>query len=88
MTTKKTLQTGTSRGQRIAIWTILILTVVSTAALYVGSLLANKNETADAKVQQDKIAKYQKRKQKSYRRNIMTLSKSMKNIQARSMLLV
>ncbi len=60
MTKKKTLQTGTSRGQRIAIWTILILTVVSTAALYVGSLLANKNETTDAKVQQDRIAKYQK----------------------------
>ena len=60
MSKKKTLQTGTSRGQRIAIWTILILTVVSTAALYVGSLLANKNETADAKVQQDRIAKYQK----------------------------
>ena len=76
MTTKKTLQTGTSRGQRIAIWTILILTVVSTAALYVGSLLANKNETADAKVQQDKIAKYQKA-YKEYQAKVKTQAKEL-----------
>lgn len=54
------LQTGTSTGQRIAIWAIAIFTVISTVALYLGSILATKNSAADQAKQQEKIAEYQK----------------------------
>ena len=53
------LQTGTSKGQRIAIWAILILTVGSTIALYAASFLQQKNERADTQKYQEAIAKYQ-----------------------------
>ena len=53
------LQTGTSKGQRIAIWAILILTVGSTIALYAASFLQQKNERADTQKYQEALAKYQ-----------------------------
>ena len=53
------LQTGTSKGQRIAIWAILVLTVGSTIALYMASFLQQKNERADAQKQQEAAAKLQ-----------------------------
>ena len=57
---KNRLQTGTSKGQRIAIWVIALFTITSTVALYVGSILASKNQATENAEQQEKIAAYQK----------------------------
>lgn len=54
------LQTGTSKGQRIAIWVIALFTITSTVALYVGSILASKNQATENAEQQEKIAAYKK----------------------------
>ncbi|MDO4872196.1 MAG: FKBP-type peptidyl-prolyl cis-trans isomerase [bacterium] len=55
---KKKLQTGTSRGQRIAIWAIMVLTIGSTIALYVGSILSNKNQNEENKRKMDQLTAY------------------------------
>ena len=75
-TKKNSLQTGTPAWQRYSIWVILILTVVSTVALYVGSFLANKNEAADTKIRQDRTAKYQKA-YKEYRAKVEEQAKEL-----------
>lgn len=54
------LQTGTTRGQRLAIWIILILTVVSTVALYAATFLQQKNTLKDTKNFQAKLSEYNK----------------------------
>ena len=53
------LQTGTSKTTRYAIWAILILTVLSTIALYASMFLSQDNNYKEAKVQQDNYKKYQ-----------------------------
>lgn len=53
------LQTGTSKATRYAIWAILILTVLSTIALYASMFLSQDNNYKEAKVQQDNYKKYQ-----------------------------
>lgn len=58
------LQTGTSKGQRIAIWVIALFTITSTVALYVGSILASKNQATENAEQQEKIAAYQEYQKK------------------------
>ena len=55
-----TLKTGTTTGQRIAIWVILGFTVISTIALYVGSVLSQKNQLEDSAKAQEQLAAYQK----------------------------
>jgi FKBP-type peptidyl-prolyl cis-trans isomerase len=55
-----TLKTGTTTGQRIAIWVILGFTIISTIALYVGSVLSQKNQLEDSAKAQEQLAAYQK----------------------------
>lgn len=57
---KNKLNSGTTKGQRIAIWAILVLTVVSTIALYAASFLSTQNQAKDAAKAQEQYAKYQK----------------------------
>ena len=60
MTTKKnSLQTGTPAWQRYSIWMILILTVVSTVALYVSSFLQTESNSEAQKKQSQVLKKYQ-----------------------------
>ena len=60
MTTKKnSLQTGTPAWQRYSIWVILILTVVSTVALYVSSFLQTESNSEAQKKQSQVLKKYQ-----------------------------
>lgn len=58
MATKK-LNSGTTKGQRAAIWAILVLTVVSTVGLYFSMFLGQKNESESARQQQENLEKYQ-----------------------------
>lgn len=53
---KNRLQTETSKGQRIAIWVILILTVISTIGLYASTFLQQENNVESTK----KLAEFQK----------------------------
>ncbi|MDO4902388.1 MAG: FKBP-type peptidyl-prolyl cis-trans isomerase [bacterium] len=55
----KKLQTGTTKGQRVAIWAILILTIGSTIALYFSMFLGQKNQIAEHKAYQENQKKYQ-----------------------------
>lgn len=57
---KKRLNSGTTKGQRIAIWGILLFTIISTIALYFSMFLSQENQLADQKRQQENIEKYQK----------------------------
>ena len=60
MTTKKnSLQTGTPAWQRYSIWVILILTIVSTVALYVSSFLQTESNSEAQKKQSQVLKKYQ-----------------------------
>ena len=60
MTTKKnSLQTGTPAWQRYSIWVILILTVISTVALYVSSFLQTESNSEAQKKQSQVLKKYQ-----------------------------
>jgi peptidyl-prolyl cis-trans isomerase len=60
MTTKKnSLQTGTPAWQRYSIWVILVLTVVSTVALYVSSFLQTESNSEAQKKQSQVLKKYQ-----------------------------
>ena len=60
MTTKKnSLQTSTPAWQRYSIWVILILTVVSTVALYVSSFLQTESNSEAQKKQSQVLKKYQ-----------------------------
>ena len=60
MTTKKnSLQTSTPAWQRYSIWVSLILTVVSTVALYVSSFLQTESNSEAQKKQSQVLKKYQ-----------------------------
>ena len=48
---KNSLQTGTPTWLRVSIWGILILTIVSTVALYASSFLQTKTQQEDQKKQ-------------------------------------
>lgn len=50
---------STSKKQRIAIWGILILTLVSTIALYAGVILSQQNSSTEARTQQKAMEEYQ-----------------------------
>lgn len=58
-TKKNSLQTGTPAWQRYSIWVILILTVVSTMALYVSSFLQTESNSEAQKKQSQVLKKYQ-----------------------------
>ena len=58
-TKKKSLQTGTPAWQRYSIWVILILTIVSTVALYVSSFLQTESNSEAQKKQSQVLKKYQ-----------------------------
>jgi peptidyl-prolyl cis-trans isomerase len=58
-TKKNSLQTGTPAWQRYSIWMILILTVVSTVALYVSSFLQTESNSEAQKKQSQVLKKYQ-----------------------------
>ncbi len=58
-TKKNSLQTGTPAWQRYSIWVILILTVVSTVALYVSSFLQTESNSEAQKKQSQVLKKYQ-----------------------------
>ena len=58
-TKKNSLQTGTPAWQRYSIWVILILTVVSTVALYVSSFLQTESNSESQKKQSQVLKKYQ-----------------------------
>lgn len=58
-TKKNSLQTGTPAWQRYSIWVILILTVVSTVALYVSSFLQTESNSEAQKRQSQVLKKYQ-----------------------------
>lgn len=57
---KNKLNSGTTKGQRVAIWAILVLTVASTVGLYFSMFLNQKNQLADQKKQQENAENYQK----------------------------
>ena len=59
VTKKNSLQTGTPAWQRYSIWVILILTVVSTMALYVSSFLQTESNSEAQKKQSQVLKKYQ-----------------------------
>ena len=59
VTKKNSLQTGTPAWQRYSIWVILILTVVSTVALYVSSFLQTESNSEAQKKQSQVLKKYQ-----------------------------
>lgn len=61
---KKSLNTGTTLKQRIFIWVILILTVVSTIALYASMFLQQSNRANDDKAKTEELTKAQKAYQK------------------------
>lgn len=96
MTKKKqdSLQTSTPAWQRYSIWGILILTVVSTVALYASSFLQTQSHYDEQKKQSQILKKYQeyqkklKLRQKNFRRNIMIVLKNMKKRQLHLMLQV
>ena len=58
-TKKNSLQTSTPAWQRYSIWVILILTVVSTVALYVSSFLQTESNSEAQKKQSQVLKKYQ-----------------------------
>lgn len=58
-TKKNSLQTGTPAWQRYSIWVILILTVVSTVALYISSFLQTESNSEAQKKQSQVLKKYQ-----------------------------
>lgn len=58
-TKKNSLQTSTPAWQRYSIWVILILTVVSTMALYVSSFLQTESNSEAQKKQSQVLKKYQ-----------------------------
>lgn len=58
-TKKNSLQTGTPAWQRYSIWVILILTVVSTVALYVSSFLQTESNSEVQKNRSQVLKKYQ-----------------------------
>ena len=58
-TKKNSLQTGTPAWQRYSIWVILVLTVVSTVALYVSSFLQTESNSEAQKKQSQVLKKYQ-----------------------------
>ncbi len=58
-TKKNSLQTGTPAWQRYSIWVILILTVVSTMALYVSSFLQTESNSEAQKNRSQVLKKYQ-----------------------------
>ena len=58
-TKKNSLQTGTPAWQIYSIWVILILTVVSTMALYVSSFLQTESNSEAQKKQSQVLKKYQ-----------------------------
>ncbi len=58
-TKKNSLQTGTPAWQRYSIWVILILTIVSTVALYVSSFLQTESNSETQKKQSQVLKKYQ-----------------------------
>ena len=58
-TKKNSLQTGIPAWQRYSIWVILILTVVSTVALYVSSFLQTESNSEAQKKQSQVLKKYQ-----------------------------
>ena len=58
-TKKNSLQTGTPAWQRYSIWVILILTVVSTVALYASSFLQTESNSEAQKKQSQVLKKYQ-----------------------------
>lgn len=74
----KKLQTGTTKGQRIAIWAILILTVVSTVALYAASFLNSKNQAQEHADQQKKLKEVQKDYEK-YKDRLAVQAKELSN---------
>ena len=59
VTKKNSLQTGTPAWQRYSIWVILILTVVSTVALYASSFLQTESNSEAQKKQSQVLKKYQ-----------------------------
>lgn len=61
---KNSLQTGTPAWQRYSIWGILILTVVSTVALYASSFLQTKTQQEDQKKQSQLLKTYQEYQKK------------------------
>ena len=71
-TKKNSLQTGTPAWQRYSIWVILILTVVSTVALYVSSFLQTESNSEAQKKQSQVLKKYQ-----DYRKKVEEQSKEL-----------
>ena len=71
-TKKNSLQTGTPAWQRYSIWVILILTVVSTMALYVSSFLQTESNSEAQKKQSQVLKKYQ-----DYRKKVEEQSKEL-----------
>lgn len=61
---KKSLQTGTPTWVRVSIWGILILTIVSTVALYASSFLQTKTQQEDQKKQSQLLKTYQEYQKK------------------------
>ena len=61
---KNSLQTGTPTWARVSIWGILILTVVSTVALYASSFLQTKTQQEDQKKQSQLLKTYQEYQKK------------------------
>ena len=56
---KNSLQTGTPTWQRYSIWAILILTVVSTVALYASSFLQTQSHSEEQKKRSQVLKEYQ-----------------------------
>ena len=56
---KNSLQTGTPTWQRYSIWAILILTVVSTVALYASSFLQTQSHSEEQQKRSQVLKKYQ-----------------------------
>ena len=61
---KNSLQTGTPTWLRVSIWGILILTIVSTVALYASSFLQTKTQQEDQKKQSQLLKTYQEYQKK------------------------
>ena len=58
-TKKNSLQTGTPTWQRYSIWAILILTVVSTVALYASSFLQTQSHSEEQQKRSQVLKKHQ-----------------------------
>ena len=56
---KNSLQTGTPTWQRYSIWAILILTVISTVALYASSFLQTQSHSEEQQKRSQVLKKYQ-----------------------------